>query len=76
MSGQQLTQSEHALRGVVESLGDILYQLAEAGLTHTYQDVFRFCELKTIGYLVVRYQHTGAVPFKELAEEWLHDGEV
>jgi hypothetical protein len=76
MSGQQLTHSEHALQRVVESLADLLYHLVKAGLTHTYQDVFRFCELKTIGYLVLRYRHTGAVPFKEWAEEWLHDGEV
>jgi hypothetical protein len=55
MSGRQLTQSEYALQHIVVSFVEVLSQLEELGLTHTYQDVFRFCELESIGYLAVRY---------------------
>jgi len=67
MSGQQLTQSEYALQCIVESFGDLLFQLAEAGLTHTYLDVFGFCELENIGYMDLRYLKTGALPDEEWA---------
>jgi hypothetical protein len=50
--------------------------LDEAGLTSTYRDVLRYCELENIHYLVLRYVTTGAGPYEEWAEEWLHDGEV
>jgi hypothetical protein len=76
MSGQHLTQSEYALQQVVELFGNLLIQLEEAHLTHTYQVVFRFCQLENIEYLVLRYLNTGALPFEEWAEEWLFDGEV
>jgi len=75
ISGRHLTQSEYTLQLVVESFGNLLFQLEEAHLIHTYQVVFRFSELKNIGYLVLRYLNTGALPFKEWAEEWLHTGE-
>jgi len=32
--------------------------------------------MKIIKYLVLRYLNTGASPFEEWAEEWLHEGEV
>jgi hypothetical protein len=76
MSGQHLTQSEYALQRVVELFGDLLTQLEEARLTHTYQMVLRFCQLENIDYLVLRYLSTGALPFEEWAEEWLFDAEV
>jgi hypothetical protein len=76
MSGRHLPQSEYALQRVVELFGDLLTQLEEACLTHTYQVVFRFCQLEDIDYLVLRYLNTGALPFEEWAEEWLFDGEV
>jgi hypothetical protein len=76
MSGQYLTQSEYTLQKIVKSSGDLLFQLEEAHLTHTYQVVFRFCQLENIHYLVLRYLNTGALPFEEWAEEWLHDGEI
>jgi hypothetical protein len=76
MSGQRLTQSEYALQQVVELFGNLLIQLEEACLTHTYQTVFCFCQIESIDYLVLRYLNTGALPFKEWAEEWLFDGEV
>ena len=76
MSGRHLTQSEYALQQVVELFGNLLIQLEEAHLTHTYQTVFYFCQLKSIDYLVLRYLNTGALPFEEWAEEWLFDGEV
>jgi hypothetical protein len=56
--------------------GELLSQLAEAGLTRTYRDSCRFCELENIDYLGLRYLNTGASPFEEWAEEWLHEGEV
>ena len=76
MSGQHLTQSEYALQQVVELFGNLLIQLEEAHLTHTYQTVFRFCKLKYIDCLVLRYLNTGQPPFEEWAEEWLFDGDV
>jgi hypothetical protein len=76
MSGRHLTQSEYALQRVVELFGDLLIQLEEARLTHTYQVVIHFCQLENIEYLVLRYLNTGTLPFKEWAEEWLFDGEV
>jgi hypothetical protein len=76
MSGRHLTQSEYALQQIVELFGNLLIQLEEAHLTHTYQTVFRFCQLENIDYLVLRYLNTGALPFEEWAEEWLFDGEV
>jgi len=76
MSGRHLTQSEYALQQVVVLFGDLLSQLEEARLTHTYQVVFRFCKLEGIDYLVLRYLNTGASPFEEWAEEWLHIWEI
>jgi hypothetical protein len=76
MSGHQLTQSKYALQQVVELFGNLITQLEEAHLTHTYQAVFRFCQLENIDYLVLRYLNTSALPFQEWAEEWLFDGEV
>ena len=64
MSGRHLTQSEYALQNAVGLFGDLLYQLDEAHLTHTYQVVFRFCQLEIIDYLVLRYLNTGALPFE------------
>jgi hypothetical protein len=76
MSGQQLPQSEYALQKVVESFGDLLFQLEEARLTHTYEVISHFCQLENIDYLVWRYLNTGALPFEEWAEEWLHNGDA
>jgi hypothetical protein len=76
MCGRHLTQSEYAHQQVVELFGNLLTPLEEAHLTHTYQVVFRFCQLENIDYLVLRYLNTGALPFEEWAEEWLFDGEV
>jgi len=76
MSGRRLSQSEYALQQVVVLFCELLIQLDEAGLTHTYQDVLRYCELENISYLVLRYVNTGAGPFEEWAEDWLHAGEV
>ena len=55
MPGRQLTQSENALQQIVGLFSELLSELAEAGLTCTYRDVFCFCELETINYLVLRY---------------------
>jgi len=76
MSGQRLTQSEYAIQQVVVLFGKLLSQLAEAGLTLTYRDIFRFCELEGIDFLVWRYLNTGQPPFEEWAEEWLHEGDI
>jgi hypothetical protein len=50
--------------------------LEEFHLTHTYREVFLFCEQENIGYLVLQYLNTGALPFKELSEDWFFDGET
>jgi hypothetical protein len=76
MSGQHLAQSEDALQHVVVLSRDLLYQRDEAGFTRTCCDVFRFCHLENIDYLVLRYQNTGKLPFEEWAEEWLYDAHV
>jgi len=72
----QLNQHEYTLQRVVESFGNLLFEFAEQHLTHTYQVVFQFCELKNIGYLVLRCLKTIAKQYKEFCEEWLHDWEL
>jgi len=74
--GHGLTQSEYTLQQVVEHFGNLLFSLEGHHLTHTYRVVFRFCELKNIDYLVLRYLNTSALPFEQLSEEWLFEGEV
>ena len=76
MPGHQYTHAEYALQKVVMSFGNLLFKLAEHHLTHTYAVVFRFCELETINYLVLRYLNTGALPFEEFSKEWLSNGEA
>jgi len=76
MSGQHLTQSEYALQQVIVLFRELLSQLTETRLTHTYQVIFHFCEPENIDYLVLRFLASGASPFEEWAEEWLHDGEI
>jgi hypothetical protein len=76
ISGRYLTQSEYTLQQIIMLFGEHLSQLEEASVNHTYRIVFRFCKLENIHYLVLRYLNTGASPFEEWAEEWLHDGEV
>jgi hypothetical protein len=76
MPGHLDTPAEYALQQVVKSFGNFHFQLAEHDLTHTYAVVFRFCQLENIDYQVLRYLNTGALPFEECSEEWLHDGEV
>jgi len=52
-------------------------QLDEAGLTHTYCDVLRCLANSRISTTCVGGMwNTGAGPYEEWAEEWLHDGEV
>jgi len=76
MSGRRLSHSEYALQQVVVLFGEQLIQLHETGLTRTYRDVLRYCELENINYLVLLYVNTGAGPFEEWAEERLHIREV
>jgi hypothetical protein len=76
MPGHQYTQAKLALQKVVESFGNVFFQLAEHQLTHTYAVVFRFCQLENINYLVLRYLNTGWLPYEEFSEEWLLDGEA
>jgi hypothetical protein len=61
---------------IVESFGNLLFQLEEQDLTYTYCVVFGFCDLENIGYVVLRFLITGALPFKEYSERWLHNGEM
>jgi hypothetical protein len=76
MSGVHLSPYEYALHKVVALFRELLIQLDEAGLIHTYRDVLRYCELENIQYLVLRYMNTGVGPYEEWAEEWLHEGEA
>jgi hypothetical protein len=76
MPGHQYTPAEYALQKIFESFGNLLFELAEHHLTHTYAVVFRFCELENIGYLVMRYLATGALPFEEFSEDWMCEGEA
>jgi len=48
----------------------------KGGPTRTYREDFLFGEQEDIYYLILRYLNTGGLPFKELAEEWLHEGDV
>jgi hypothetical protein len=73
MPGHQYSPAEFAHRNIVESFCNLLLELAEQHLAHTYAVVFRFCELENIAYLVLRYINTGALPFEEYSEEWLHN---
>jgi hypothetical protein len=50
--------------------------LEEHHLTYTYQVDVGFCQLEGIDYLVRRYPNTSALPFKELSNEWVFDGEA
>jgi hypothetical protein len=75
MSGQPRTQSEFALQQVVVLFRDLLSQLEEAGLTHTYSVVFCFCKLRNIDYPVLRYLCIGELPFEEFPAGLLYDGE-
>ena len=76
MPGHRYTPAEYALQRIVESFGNLLFELAEHCLTHTYAVVYRFCELENIDYLALRYLNTGILPFEEFSEEWLFDGET
>jgi hypothetical protein len=76
MSGGSLSRYKYALHKVVVLFGELLIQLDEAGLTHIYRDLLRYCEFENIQYLVLRYVNAGAGPYEEFAGEWLHDGEV
>jgi hypothetical protein len=76
MPGHKYTPAEYALQQKVESFGRLLSELEEHRLTHIYAVVFLWCQLEDIDFLVLRYINTGALPFEEFSEEWLHDGEV
>jgi hypothetical protein len=71
-----LPQYGYALQQIVVVFVELLTQLEQANLTHTYHEVFQFCEHKSIDYLVLRYLNTGIPPFEEWAEEWLQEGEI
>jgi len=75
MPGHRYTPAGYTLQRVVESFGNLLYELAEHHLTHTYAVAFHFCQLENIDYLVLRYLNTGALPFKEFSEKSLFEGE-
>jgi hypothetical protein len=76
MPGHQYTPAEYALQKIVESFSNLLFELAEHQLTHTYAVVYRFCELENIDYLVLWHLNKGALPYEEFSEEWLFDGEA
>jgi hypothetical protein len=59
MCAHQYNQAKYPLRQVVNSFGNLLFELAEQHLTHTYAVVFCFWQLKSIDYPVLRYLNTG-----------------
>jgi hypothetical protein len=69
MPGHHYTHAKFTLQRIVETLDNLLLQLKEHHLTHTYQEVFRFCDLECIDYLVLRYLNTGGLPFQESYRE-------
>jgi hypothetical protein len=76
MPGHRYTPAEYALQQKVESFGRLLSELEEHCFSHIYTVVLLWCQLENIDYLVLRYINTGALPFEEFSEEWLHDGEI
>jgi hypothetical protein len=70
------TPAKYALQRVIVSFSNLLMKLAEPHSTHTYAVVFRFCQLESIDYLIVRYLNTSALPFTEFSEEWLHGRKI
>ena len=69
MPGHSYTTYEFALHRVVELFGNLLFELEEQHLIHTYNQVFRFRVLENIDYLVLRYLRTGLLPFEEYSED-------
>jgi len=75
MPGHRYTPYEYALQKVVEIFGHLLFELQEQNLTHIYHVVLRFAQLENIDYLVLRYLHTGLLPFEEFSEGPRYDEE-
>jgi hypothetical protein len=76
MPGHQYTPAEYAQKRVVESFGNLLFEIGKHCLTHTYAVVYHFSQIENIEDLVLRYLNTGALPFEEFSEEWLYDDEA
>jgi len=76
MPGHRYTPYEYALQKVVEIFSNLLYSLQEHNLTHIYNVVLRFAQLENIDFLVLRYLHTGLLPFEEFSEDEYHDAET
>jgi hypothetical protein len=55
MPRPQYTPGEYALERVVKSFGNLLFELVDHPLTHTYAVVYHFCQLESIHYLALRY---------------------
>jgi len=75
MPGHYYTPAEFALQRIVKFFSNHLFQLEELHLTHIYWVVFCFCKDDNVGYLVVGYFNTGALPFEKLSGDWLFDSE-
>ena len=73
MPGHRYTPYEYALQKVVDLFGNLLYSLQEHNLTCIYQVVLRFAQLENIDFLVLRYLHTGLLPFEEFSEDPWYD---
>jgi hypothetical protein len=76
MPAHQYTPAEYALEKIVESLGTLLFELAEHNLTHSYTVVLCFCQGENIDFVVLQNLKTGALPFEEFSEEWFFDDGV
>jgi hypothetical protein len=76
MPAQYMSPAEFAMQCLVKNFGNLPFTLEEHCLTLIYCVVYDFCELVNFDYLVLRYLNTNAVPYKEFAKEWVHEGEV
>jgi len=76
MPAQQYTSAEYALQLIVNSLGNLLFQLEDHHSTNTNHVVIQLCELENIDYLVLQYLHTGALRFEEFSEEGFFNSKV
>ena len=68
MPGHHYTSDEYALQQSVQAFGNHVFQLDKHHLTNTYLVLFRFCELKNIEYLHLRYLWADALLFEKLSE--------
>jgi len=76
LPGHHYTPAEYALQRQLQFFGHWLSLFEEQLSTDIYWVVFLFCKHENIGFLVLWYLNTGALPFEEFSEDWLIVGEA